>query len=38
VSKTGVAIAAGPHVVRLVLDGNGGSTGMIGNFNWLTVK
>jgi hypothetical protein len=38
VSKSGVAIGAGTHVVRLVLDTNGTSTGMTGNFNWLTVK
>jgi hypothetical protein len=38
VSKSGIAIGAGPHTVRLVLDTNGSSTGMTGNFNWLTVK
>jgi hypothetical protein len=38
VSKSGIAVAAGTHVIRLVLDSNGGSTGMTGNFNWITVQ
>ena len=37
VSKAGVAIAAGVHILRLVLDTNG-ATGMTGNFNWLTAQ
>jgi hypothetical protein len=37
VSKAGVAIAAGAHILRLVLDTNG-ATGMAGNFNWFTAK
>lgn len=37
VAKSGIAIAAGPHVVRLVLDTNG-ATGMTGNFNWFAVQ
>jgi hypothetical protein len=36
ISKTGVSLTAGQHVVRLVLDTNGSSTGMTGNFNWLS--
>ncbi len=38
VSKSGIAIPAGSHVIRLVLDSNGSSTGMTGNFNWFTVQ
>jgi hypothetical protein len=36
VTKTGIALAAGEQVFRLVLDTNGG-TGLTGNFNWLAV-
>jgi hypothetical protein len=36
ISKTGVSLAAGQQVVRLVLDSNGSSTGMTGNFNWIS--
>ena len=38
VSKSGIAIAAGPHVMRVVLDTNGSSTGMTANFNWFSVQ
>ena len=34
VTKTGVALSAGTHVLRLRMDANG-STGSVGNFNWL---
>jgi fibronectin type 3 domain-containing protein len=33
ISKSGVSLAAGQHVLRLVFDANG-SSGTIGNFNW----
>jgi hypothetical protein len=36
VRKTGVALAAGPQVWRLVMDTNG-ATGAVGNFNYVTV-
>jgi carbohydrate binding protein with CBM6 domain/parallel beta helix pectate lyase-like protein len=36
-TKAGVSLTAGQHVVRLVLDGNG-STGMTGNFNWIAFR
>jgi hypothetical protein len=36
VRKTGVALAAGPQLWRLVLDGNGASTS-VGNFNFIRV-
>jgi hypothetical protein len=36
VTKTGVALAAGPQTFRLVLDTNG-AAGLTGNFNWLAV-
>ncbi len=35
-TKTGVSLAAGPQVLRLVLDSNGSST-MTGNFNWMAI-
>jgi hypothetical protein len=38
VSKSGIALAAGSHVMRVVLDTNGSSTGMTGNFNWFSVQ
>jgi fibronectin type 3 domain-containing protein len=34
ISKSGVSLAAGQHVLRLVFDANG-SSGTIGNFNWF---
>jgi hypothetical protein len=37
VSKTGVSLAAGDQVIRLVFDTNG-STGLTGNFNWIAVQ
>jgi hypothetical protein len=36
-TKTGVALSAGEQVIRLVLDTNG-TTGLTGNFNWITVQ
>ncbi len=36
-TKTGVTLAAGQHVVRLAMDGNG-ATGGVGNVNWLAVR
>jgi len=37
VTRTGVALTAGPHVLRLVMDTNG-TNGAVGNFNWIDVK
>ena len=37
VTKTGVALAAGPQVVRVVMDTNG-ATGSVGNFNWFAIR
>src|SRR5581483_5656936 len=37
VTRTGVALTAGPHVLRLVMDTNG-TNGAFGNFNWIDVK
>jgi len=37
VSTSGVTLAAGKQVVRLVMDTNGAS-GSVGNFNWLNVR
>jgi hypothetical protein len=34
ITKTGVSLAAGPQVLRLVMDSNG-APGMTGNFNWI---
>ena len=36
-TKTGVALAAGQQVVRVVMDTNGAS-GSVGNFNWFAVR
>jgi hypothetical protein len=38
VTKSGIAVAAGRHVMRVVLDSNGSSTGMTGNFNWFSLR
>jgi hypothetical protein len=37
ISKTGVSLPAGVHVVRLVLDA-AGPTGAIGNLNWIRIS
>jgi len=37
VTKTGVALAAGPQVLRLAMDTAGPSTA-VGNFNWLRLR
>jgi len=37
VTKTDVALAAGPQVLRLVIDAAGPS-GIVGNFNWLRLR
>jgi hypothetical protein len=37
VTKTGVALAAGQQVVRVVMDTNGVS-GSVGNFNWFAIR
>ena len=37
VSKAGVAVAAGPHVLRLVMDAAGAS-GSVANFNWIALR
>ena len=36
ISKTGVSLPAGAHVVRLVMDAVG-PTGAIGNLNWIRI-
>jgi carbohydrate binding protein with CBM6 domain len=36
-SKAGVTLAAGPQVLRIVMDANG-ATGSVGNLNWLKVR
>ncbi|HYO10140.1 MAG TPA: carbohydrate-binding protein [Tepidisphaeraceae bacterium] len=36
VSKTGVSLSAGTHVLRLAFD-TAGSNGSVGNFNWIRV-
>ena len=35
VTKTGIALSAGEHAVRLVLDTGTADNGGVGNFNWL---
>jgi hypothetical protein len=37
ITKTGVTLAAGQHVFRIVMDSNG-ATGSVGNLNWFTVR
>jgi hypothetical protein len=37
ITKTGVALTAGPHVIRLVMDTKGPS-GSVTNFNWFTIR
>ena len=37
ISKSGVTLASGQQVVRLVMD-TAGATGSVGNFNWLKVR
>jgi hypothetical protein len=36
-SKSAIDLSAGSHVLRLVMDANG-STGSVGNFNWLKLR
>jgi carbohydrate binding protein with CBM6 domain/parallel beta helix pectate lyase-like protein len=35
ITKTGISLSAGTHVVRVVMDANAGS-GAVGNFNWFS--
>jgi Carbohydrate binding module (family 6) len=37
ITKTGVTLTAGTHVIRVVMDKVGG-TGSVGNFNWFAVR
>jgi len=37
ITKSGVALAAGQQVIRVVMDTNG-ATGSVGNFNWFTIR
>jgi hypothetical protein len=37
VTRTGISLSAGTHVVRVVMDANAGN-GAVGNFNWFTVR
>jgi hypothetical protein len=37
ITKTGVALTAGEHVFKVVMDTNG-ATGSVGNFNWFTIR
>jgi hypothetical protein len=37
VTKSGIALAAGEQVMRVVMDTNGGG-GSVGNFNWIAVR
>ena len=37
ITKTGVTLAAGQHVVRVVMDANG-ATGSIANLNWFAIR
>ncbi len=37
ISKTGLSLTAGKHVVRVVMDANA-SSGYVGNFNWFSLS
>ena len=37
ITKTGVTLSAGQHVVRVVMDTNG-ATGSIANLNWFAIR
>jgi carbohydrate binding protein with CBM6 domain len=37
-TKTGVSLAAGTQVVRVVMDTNGASGTTVGNFNWFAIR
>jgi len=37
ITRTGVQLTAGAHVVRVVMDANG-ATGSIANFNWFAIR
>jgi hypothetical protein len=37
ITTTGVSLAAGQHVIRVVMDANG-ATGWVGNFNSFAVR
>ncbi|HYM25112.1 MAG TPA: carbohydrate-binding protein, partial [Vicinamibacterales bacterium] len=36
-SKSGISLAAGTHVIKVVMDTNG-TSGSVGNFNWFTIQ
>jgi hypothetical protein len=36
VTRPGVALVAGPHLMRVVFDSAAPSTGFVGNFNWVS--
>ena len=38
ITKSGVALTAGPHVIRVVMDTNGGNGTSVANFNWFAVR
>jgi VCBS repeat-containing protein len=37
ITKSNVSLSVGPHVLRLVMDTNGPTTG-VGNFNWIRIS
>jgi hypothetical protein len=37
VTKTGISLTAGTHVVKVVMDANS-SSGSVGNFNWFVIR
>jgi hypothetical protein len=36
-TKTGIALGAGTHVIRVVMDKNG-TSGHVANFNWFAIR
>jgi hypothetical protein len=37
VTRTGISLSAGTHVVRVVMDANAGN-GSVANFNWFAIR
>jgi Carbohydrate binding module (family 6) len=38
ITAAGVSLTSGTHVIRVVMDTNGATTGSVGNFNWFAVR
>jgi hypothetical protein len=38
ITAAGISLTSGTHVIRVVMDTNGATTGSVGNFNWFAVR